>query len=223
MGHRREMILNALTGVTATCALVLTVHTLRAGNGRTRDHSAALPSVSAMDLKPLLSSGHWIGPESARLTVVEFGDFQCPVCGAYEHVIDSMRSAHPRDFAVNFHQFPLTYHPLAYALARASECAAAQGRFTQFHDFVYANQNLLGSVAVATFGSRVGIADSANFAHCALSTTPVPEIDLDVEAGKRLGIPGTPTIIVNGKMHTADLSVKDLEALLANATPLASR
>ncbi|HEY5218401.1 MAG TPA: thioredoxin domain-containing protein [Gemmatimonadaceae bacterium] len=213
----REFILNSVTAVTAACAIILTVHTLRGGGTATNSYSFAPRALQADEWRPLLTSGHFIGSSSAKLTVIEFGDFQCPVCGAYERVLDSMRTRYPNDFAVSFHQFPLAYHPLAYPLARASECAATQGKFTKFHDFVYAHQSLLGLVSIADLGSRVGLPDTLRFKACAMDTEPVPAIERDVVAGKLIGIPGTPAIIVNGTLHTADLSVHGLEQILAKA------
>lgn len=211
----RDLLLDGVTLVTAICALIVTIHVVRV---RPRASSVA-PAPSPRELpsatwKPLLQSGHRIGPMTAKLSVVEFGDFQCPICGAFEHVLDSMRMRYPRDFAVVFHQFPLSYHPLAYPLAKASECAARQGRFTAFHDSIYAEQSLLGVVPVEAFGGRAGVPDTAAFDRCLLHPGEVPAIEADVAYGKRIGVPGTPAIIVDGVMHMGDLTLGDLEHIL---------
>lgn len=211
----KDMILNVVTGITRVCAVVVTIHTLSSANRRPVVPLGQPRAVPAAEWKPLVKSGHRIGPRNAKWTVIEFGDFQCPVCGSYEQVIDSMRARHPSDFAVVFHEFPLSYHPLAYPLARAAECAGQQGRFTAFHDSVYAEQHLLGVVPVLEFGSRAGVPDTAAFHRCVLDTLPVPAIEQDLAEGKKIGVPGTPAIIVDGMMHAGDLSVRDLEALLS--------
>jgi len=211
----RELILDAVTLVTGICAVVVTIHVIRQ---RTEARSS-VPAPTPRELapavwRPLLRFGHRIGREDASLTVIEFGDFQCPVCGAFEHVLDSMRIKYPHRFAVVFHQFPLTYHPLAYALAKASECAADQGRFTAFHDSVYADQRLLGVIPVLSFGLRAHVPDTAAFRKCVLSTARVPAIEADLAYGKKLGVPGTPAVMVDGVMHAGDLTQEDLERTL---------
>ena len=211
----KDTLLNSVTLITGVCAVVVAVHALR-GESSGPDLTNFRPhAVSSRLYQRLALSGHRIGPADARLTVVEFGDFQCPVCGGYERVLDSMRRRHPRDFAVAFHEFPLSYHPLALPLARAAECAARQDRFTAFHDTVYAQQNMLGVQPVENLGAEAGVPDMARFRRCVADTASVPSIQHDLEQGKAIGIPGTPAIIVNGVMHTTDLSLHDLEELLA--------
>lgn len=210
----RESILSSVTVITGICAVVLTVHVVRQSPGSTSVGYKPTP-VSLAVVRRLESTGRRIGPPNAKLTIIEFGDFQCPVCGAYERVLDSMRQRHPGDFAIVFHQFPLAYHPLAMPLARASECAAMQGRFEAFHDSVYADQALLGVVPLMDFGRRAGLPDTARFRKCVTDTTQIRSIERDIAEGRRLGVPGTPTIVAGGMMHTSDLGVRQLEALLA--------
>ncbi|HET7632309.1 MAG TPA: DsbA family protein [Gemmatimonadaceae bacterium] len=180
--------------------------------------AAPTPKVlQARQWRPLLQTGHRIGPTDAKLTIIEFGDFQCPVCGVFERTLDSMWTRHPSEFAVVFHHFPLSYHPLAYPLARASECAAHQGRFTAFHDSVYAEQRLLGVVPIIEFGVRAGVRDTAAFRRCVLSTSPVPEIDRDVAYAKQIGVPGTPGVILDGTLRSGDVTLQELEHALSEA------
>ncbi len=164
-----------------------------------------------------MNSGHRIGPIGAKFTLIEFGDFQCPACAAYQRVLVTMRARHPTDFAVVYHQFPLSYHSLAYPLARASECAAQQDRFAAMHDVLFREQERLGVTPMADFARHAGIPDINQFMRCARHTTPVPAIERDKADGRHLGLPGTPTVIVNGVMHTTDLDVRALEALLKEA------
>jgi Na+:H+ antiporter, NhaA family len=206
----KDTILNSVTAITGVCAVVVTIQAFMFPSSRPASVRTAPRDLPAAEWRPLTITGHRIGPENAKFTIVEFGDFQCPVCGVYEHVIDSMRARYPNDFAVVFHQFPLSYHPLAYPLARAAECAGNQGRFTAFHDSVYANQRLLGIVPLISFGARAGITDTAAFSRCLLNTAPVLAIENDLAYGKKIDVPGTPAIIVNGVMHSGDMSVHSL-------------
>jgi protein-disulfide isomerase len=214
MNRTHHIVLDGVTLVTAACAVLLTVHAFRASAGIAGGRATEDRSLDAAMSAKLLSSGHRIGPKNARLTLVEFGDFQCPVCGAYEHELDSMRVRHPDEFAIVFHQFPLSYHPLAYPLARASECAAAQGRFTAFHDSVYKHQASLGIIPIVDLGARAGVPDTARFRSCALATTPVPEIERDIKFGQAIQIPGTPAVIVQGVLLARHPDLEQLETLL---------
>lgn len=210
----RDIVVNGMTAVTGVCAIIVTIHALRTPSAT----EAAAPwkpmPLAAAVWRPLLSAGHRIGPPGARLTAIEFGDFQCPVCGAYEHVLDSVRERYPKDFAVIFYEFPLPYHPLAYPLARAAECASNQGRFAAFHDSIYAEQGLLGVIPILDLAIRSGIPDTAAFRRCVTETVPVTAIENDLATGRRIGVPGTPAIIVNGVMHTTDLRVRDFEQMI---------
>jgi protein-disulfide isomerase len=146
--------------------------------------------------------------------VIEFADYQCPVCGAYERVLDSMRTKHPKDFAVVFHDFPLSYHPLAMPLAIAARCADYQGSYLAFHDSVFAEHDELGVVSIEDFARRAGVANIVAFRRCMRDSTVRLEVNADVAMGKRLKLSGTPSVIANGVLHTSDLHVDDFENLL---------
>lgn len=207
----REIILNVVTGVTGVCAVVVTVVVLLGSSRRSVVGSTKPITLAPATWRPLLRSGHRIGSADAKLTIIEFGDFQCPACGDFEKTLDSMRTRHPTDFAVVFHHFPLRMHPLAAPLARASECAADQSRFTAFHDTVYAEQGLLGVVPILDLGERAGVPDTAAFHRCILSTASVPVIDSGIATAKRIGVAGTPGVIINGVLRVGAVPLADLE------------
>ncbi|HET7631345.1 MAG TPA: thioredoxin domain-containing protein [Gemmatimonadaceae bacterium] len=211
--QRKEIILNVVTLVTGACAVAVAVHSFRTQSLSSRPGPES-KSVSGREERRLLTSGHRIGPPDAKLSIIEFGDFQCPVCRAYEHVLDTMRTRYPTDFAVVFHQLPLTYHKFAYRLARMSECAANQDRFTEMHDFLFREQVAVSATAIRRAAERAAVPNVDDFVRCASDTTRVAVIDADKADATRLGLPGTPTVIVNGSIHTADLDVRALEKLL---------
>lgn len=90
--------------------------------------------------------------------------------------------------------------PLGVHAARAAECAAAQGRFEQFHDAVYAKQDSLGLKSFASFARDAGVPDSVAFGACNDGTAPVPVVQRDIAAAGALGGTGTPTLLVNDLM-----------------------
>ena len=141
-----------------------------------------------------------IGSPSARVTIVEFADFQCPFCSKFAADIAAIQQSYPDDVKVIFRHFPLTHiHPLAMDAAKASECAADQGRFAAMHDVLYSQQDQVGNKEWLAFASDAGVADRDRFQICMAATSPAPAIEKDIEAGTRLGVSGTPTILIDGK------------------------
>ena len=197
----RDRILDGATLVAVFCAVVLTVSVVRR-------HAAAGPSgstvpgdstvLSSAEWRSLMSGGHRTGASHARLTIVEFGDFECPVCGTFERTLHQLLRAYPTEVAIVFHHWPLAYHRLAYPAARAAECAGQQGRFQPYHDLLYARQDSLGLISFAEFAGRAHVPDLPRFTRCNSSSALVPVIEADVAEALRLGGPGTPTVIVNG-------------------------
>jgi hypothetical protein len=131
-GRIREVAIDASVVAVAVCAIIMATGTVWA---RFRPAAASIRqaprpvSAAVGNWADLEQAGHRIGPASAKLTIVEFGDFECPACGEFEHTLQQVRRAYPKDVAVVFRHWPLPYHKLAYPAARAAECAADQGRF----------------------------------------------------------------------------------------------
>ncbi len=216
----RESILDIAAAATALCTVTVTAVLFlhpsslpvlgadgRLGSGRT-----AVPGW-----QELVKSGHRIGPKNAALTIVEFGDFECPYCARYALTLDSVRAKYPKDFAFVFHHFPLNYHRLAYPLARAAECAADQDRFAAFYDTVYEHQARLLSSTPGRIGLQAGIPDSTRYTRCVDNTARVPSIDSDLVRVRTLGVPGTPAIIVAGALYARSPSAAELESMVAKS------
>src|SRR5262245_14782171 len=91
-------------------------------------------STEAVSIK---GGGHFRGPENARITLVEFGDYQCPSCGAYHPVVKELLARYPQQVRLEFHHYPLvSIHPNAMAAATAVEAAGEQGKYWEMHDLV---------------------------------------------------------------------------------------
>lgn len=214
---RRDHLLDVAAVATAACAVLLTgvafVHPswlpVPGADGQLQANRTPVPNW-----RKLTESGYRIGPEAAAMTIVEFGDFQCPFCGAYALSLDSVRAKYPNDFAIAFHQFPLAYHERAYPLARAADCANKQGRFPAFYDVAYRHQEDQPPVTPLGIGLGAGIPDSARYAACIRDTNPVVTISKDLATARRLGIPGTPGIIVDGMLYSRAPGAGELEALV---------
>lgn len=154
-----------------------------------------------------------MGPIDAPITIVEFADFECPACGHFTNIIlKQLEANHPGQVAVVFHHWPLSYHRFAYPMARASECAAAQGHFKEFHDLAYAQQDSFGLKPLEAFAKASFIEDIPRFLGCASGGDKVAVIEADIAAAKSLGGTGTPFVLVNGLAYSSMPDSATLEA-----------
>lgn len=179
------------------CALVITG--LLLFGGHRQEPPAGGPPVPVDDWQGLVAGGRRIGPGNATNVIVEFGDFECPACAAFEHgVLMPLRSAHPHSLAVVWHHWPLSYHRFAYPAARASECAAAQGRFAAYHDVLYETHDSLGLIPFTALAERAQVPDDTQFESCIARSDPIIRVDQDAALAQKIGGSGTPTIVING-------------------------
>jgi protein-disulfide isomerase len=141
-------------------------------------------------------------------------------------VLDSVRKQFGDSVAVTFIHFPLPIHRFARMAAQAAECAANAGRFSQFVSTAYAKQDSFGLKPWSSYGVDAGITDTAKFDACTLTRAPVPAIDSGFTLARRLRLPGTPTVIVNGWQFGYPPSADDLsnaiERLMKGKTPVGS-
>src|SRR5436309_1366230 len=104
--------------------------------------TAQAPDTASSTGSVPTSAGRLRGPQNARITLVEFGDYQCPRCGYFAPIVDEMLHRYPKDVRLEFHHFPLIQiHRWAMPAALAAEAAADQGKFWEMHDMLYANQD----------------------------------------------------------------------------------
>lgn len=140
------------------------------------------------------------GGENAKVTVVEYSDFQCPFCAKGTIVIKELESYYGQDIRLEYRHFPLMQiHEKAEKAAEASECAVDQGKFWEYHDKLFANQNALDTVSLKKYARELGL-DGAKFDACLDSGEKKPIVISELRLGEKLGITGTPTFFVNGQM-----------------------
>jgi protein-disulfide isomerase len=138
------------------------------------------------------------GAADAWVTMVEFGDFECPYCGAEEPVVRDLLVTYGTDLRLVFKNFPLTnIHLFAEGAAIAAECANDQGQFWQMHDLLFANQAALDNTSLQGYAQTLGLNMPA-WQACLTSQPPVDAINADVSLGTSIGVSGTPTFIING-------------------------
>jgi protein-disulfide isomerase len=141
-----------------------------------------------------------VGPADAKLTIIEFMDFECPYCARWAARVDSLLAEYPKQVQVVVHHFPLTNrHEYAIQAAVAAECAHQQGRYPVFQRTILTEQTLIGKKPWTAFAAASGVPDANRFEDCvALPPDSFPRIAYGMELGKRVGVRGTPTVWVNG-------------------------
>jgi protein-disulfide isomerase len=154
------------------------------------------------------------GPAQARVTVIEFADFQCPYCRRMEPVLRQMLAKYPRDVRLVYRQMPLTdLHPDALHAAEASLCAAAQGKFWEMHDALFTDPPALDVAGLKATAARVGL-ESGQFDLCLASGTTEARVKQDVDDALAHGVDGTPGLFINGRFFSGTMPFERLSALI---------
>jgi protein-disulfide isomerase len=166
-----------------------------------------------------VSGGHTKGGP-ASVVMVEFSDFECGHCAKAYRTLKQVLPRFGTDVELVFHHYPLNAscnpgvvgsgHRYACLAAMASECAAAQGSFWEYHDLLFDNQSALDRESLLSYAERVSL-DRKEFAACLESEMPRRRVADDVELGTRLGVQSTPTFFLNGRTVTGALAADKLE------------
>ena len=143
-----------------------------------------------------------LGNKDAPVTIVSFEDYQCPYCGrAFQQTFPLLKKDYVDTGKVKmvFRDYPLPFHPNAEPAAEASECAHEQGKFWEFHDGLFNNQESLGTEFYMKLAGDLKL-DTAKFKQCIESGKYKQEVQDDFSYGSQVGVSGTPTFFVNGIM-----------------------
>jgi len=152
---------------------------------------------------------HVYGAPDAPLTVVEYGDFECPYCGAAAPVLREVVDGSAGQVRLVFRHFPLfTKHPFALTAALAAE--ASGDRFWAMHDLLFAHQDRLTDADLAGYAAEVGAGEVTGEAAQAFR----PAVEADYRSGAEQGVRGTPTLFVDGRLYGGRMTVPGLQAEL---------
>lgn len=177
--------------------------------------AASGPPAYVKQWRTLLAIGVPIGNPDAEIKIVEFADFECPFCRHADSVFKAVRSKHPSLVGVYFVHFPLRMHRFARLAARSAECAYGQGQFAAMHDVLFQKQDSFGLKSWVDYARDAGVVDTAEFAKCMASHRQVPRIREGVAAGEKLGIRGTPTVLINGWKFPRPPTEEQLDSAVA--------
>ena len=150
--------------------------------------------------EPLSPVDHVIGPDHAPVTVVEYGDFECPHCKKAAGTVKLMLARFPQRVRFAFRAFPLEgVHPHALRAAEAAECAGGQGRFWEMHDLLFEKQSHLALLQLFDYAHTIGL-DVARFTAEMDDEVYLQRVRENQTSGDASGVRGTPTFFVNGAL-----------------------
>jgi formate-nitrite transporter family protein len=160
---------------------------------------------------PVIGRDHALGPPGAPVTLVEYGDFECPFCGMAYADLKRIRERLGDRLRFVYRHFPRPEHPHARDAAEAAECAGAQGehRFWAMHDLLFEHQQALEDQHLAQYAAQIGL-DTQRFNQNMADHTYRGRVQQDLEGGVHSGVRGTPTFFINGQRYEGRARADDL-------------
>ena len=159
---------------------------------------------------PVTANDHVQGDITAPIVLVEYGDYECPYCGAAHPIVNALVDKFSEDMRFVFRHFPMVQmHPFAESAAEAAEFAGAHGRFWEMHDGLYEDQENLGVPLLFALAEALGLPE-AGLREALMSGEYAPKVRSDFLGGVRSGVNGTPTFFINGRRHDGTWAYEDL-------------
>jgi len=163
---------------------------------------------------PVNERDHAQGLATAAVTLVEYGDYECPHCGRAYPIVKELQRRFGEKLRFVFRNFPLReIHPHAARAAEAAEAAGSQGLFWEMHDALFEHQNALDDLHLIQYAVEIGV-DEKPFREELASHAHAPRVRDDFMTGVRSGVNGTPTFFINGVRHDESWDVETLTAAL---------
>jgi len=159
---------------------------------------------------PVTKNDHILGDDEAPVTLLEYGDYECPHCGAAHPIVKALLRQYGDQVRYVYRHFPLSQvHPHAEPAAETAEFAGANERFWQMHDLLFENQDRLGLPFFLASAGALGLSVPA-LRDALLSEQYAPKVRDDLVSGARSGVNGTPTFFINGHRHEGSYAFEDL-------------
>ena len=169
--------------------------------------------------EPVSARDHIRGPRSAAISLVEYGDFECPYCRAAEPIVAGLMEALGDQLSVTFRHFPmLEVHPHGQHAAEVAEAAAAQGRFWEIHDMLFANQNALDDASLMKYAADLAL-DADRIRRELASHEHAGRVAEDRRSGLASGVDGTPTFYVDGARYDGSVALRQMLAAIREQHP----
>ncbi len=175
-------------------------------NGLSQQHPTVSPIAMMLPVSTLVSpvspQDHCWGSPVAALTLVQYGDYQCPKCGSAHLLLMELLEDMGDQICLVFRHFPRSeVHPHAQHAAEAAEAAASQGKFWPMHRHLYARQQALGNGYLVEYAAVLGL-DVAQFLQEVTGDRHVSRVQADIASGRASGVVDTPTFFINGRRYT---------------------
>jgi protein-disulfide isomerase len=212
----RPWLSTTATVVMTLCALIITATVVPRENRKSPPTATLLAPIRKVeDWEKLIPGGRRLGSSDAPVTVVEFADFQCPFCQRMAADLARLMGQYNGRVAVVYRHFPIpSLHPHAVAAAEAAECAGEQGRFSGYHDALFADMSSIGVRDWISFAKEAGVADTIRFRACVDRRVFREDVERDMRAGLEAGVNGTPTLFFGGRMVAGTPAVQLLKEWL---------
>jgi len=177
-----------------------------------------MSATATATLKPPVGpKDHMQGPPDAPVTLVEYGDYECPYCGEAYVVVKALQERLGDQMCFVFRNFPLTQaHPHAEEAAEAAEAAGAQGKFWEMHDLLYENQDALEPEDLVKYARALRL-ELPRFVREMKDHIYGERVREDFRSGVRSGVNGTPTFFINGVRHNGPFDLASLLAAIEEA------
>jgi protein-disulfide isomerase len=167
-------------------------------------------------IQPVGERDHILGPLAAPVTLVEYGDFECPFCGMAYPAVKELRRQLADRLRFVFRHFPRPEHPHARHAAEAAEASSAQGKFWEMHDRLFEHQRALEDDHLLEYAKQLGL-DTDRFGSELASHAHRDRVQADVLSAIASGSHGTPTFFINGRRHEGTWQLDDLMAAVEAA------
>jgi protein-disulfide isomerase len=154
-----------------------------------------------------------LGPDTAKVTIVEFSDFQCPYCSRVYPTLQRLRQEYGDDVRIVFKHMPLSIHSKAPGAHAAAEAAKLQGKFWPMHDELFAGQRLLSDAQYEAWALEIGI-DVEQFKRDAASEAVKQRVQSDLAEAEKLGVTGTPAFFINGRFLNGAVPYEQFAAII---------
>jgi len=177
-----------------------------------RDEAAVVVQMEAPRVD-VAADGPAMGPADAPITIVEFSDYQCPFCRRAEPIVKEVMERYPGQVRLVYRHFPLDQiHPRARPAAEAAMCAHDQGKFWEYHEKLFSDDEF-GDEQLVAYAEEVGL-DKADFEKCLEEDRFAEKVEADLQAGRAAGVSGTPAFFVNGIMLSGAKPVDEFAAVI---------
>jgi protein-disulfide isomerase len=162
----------------------------------------------------ILPSDPSLGPsQGAKVTIIEFSDFECPYCAEVAPLLKSVVNNHPGEVRLVWKDFPLPSHSQAALAAEAARCAGLQGKFWDYHDKLWLKQSELNQTVYYDLADEVGL-NRIKFNQCVSDRQTGPLVERNFAEGQAVGVDGTPWLVINGQVYSGSITLTELEQII---------